>query len=824
MTIRTDATRLRITPRDQRPMRAVAPRQGQVLLDADLQQDGQMTLARIDGDMADVIGAPGRFAFPSSTPAFAVQIGGGGPMNLTIQHGHGFLDGWRVDNQADCTLTTQPHPRTDPAPALPTVVAIKALVRHIDPVEDPAFADKALGDAQATGRLLVDWQVFPQALSGTASCATVLSNDDWQRLSAPSTGTLEVSVQASGPGTDPCSLLPRGGYSRQENLLYRLEVHGGDSIPTPGNPPALADGPRLRLEGLKLKLSRRNASLLVAITGINGTEINVSPPATDPRAWFAPGSWAEIVHPGDDVDPRAALASERLFRVAQATDDRVTLEATVTALNNTGATGNGGWYLRLWDALPDGSGVLVLGAPDGQGMTVKVPLGDGLLVSGGGGARATFRRGDYWTFAARADGTIDWDTPQQPPHGPTIRYAPLAIISGSPTAPTLQDCRLPFARLIDRVLHYRGGDGQSTYAGAGGDVTLIGLLRLAVLRGATPVAGAIVEWSLPPGAASSKIGTAPVTATQRPTSTTNDQGEIEVAWTLNGNAPDGPHVVRAALLGDGSGQPVIFSARFDKADTTSYNPGNCRFLAGTVNVQDAIDGLCRRIDNEPTSLRLAGINLINSSKSVTRLIQGNLILNGLEVPFDAFLQGIEIRLETKGSLNFNSAPFDPIIEVELDLPYPCTDLDRLYWMLASQIKAPCGFQRLRLDGEVRPSGSDNSALLWQPGPMAEVFLANAPDHLFGSRRTRLFKNLVRELGPEVDWADEWPKRILVRLRVCSAHVWIMDATTQKRVYLNAEHLGVSDKETGRELRLSDRDLQRAADLDMFFYLLMPRPL
>lgn len=825
MTVRSDSTRLQISPRDKRPLRAVAPRQGQVLLDADIEQDGRLTLARVDGDMADGIGAPGRFAYPSGTPAFAVQTGGSGPMNLTIQPGHGFLDGWRLDNMAACSLATQPHPRSGDAPGLPAVLAIKALVRHIDPVEEPAFADKALGDAQASGRLLADWQVLPQALTGPVSCTTVLNNPDWRRLSAPSTGTLAVRVQTGGPGTDPCSLLPQGGYTRLENLLYRLEVHGGNPIAPSGGSPALADGPRLQLQGLKLKLSRRNASVLVAITGITGTEITVSPPAPDPRAWFAPGAWAEIVSPHDDLDPRAALGNERLFRVVRATDDRVTLEATAAALTATGATGSGGWFLRLWDALSDGSGVLTLGTPDGSGRTAEVALGDGLLVRGGGGAGATFRRGDYWTFAARADGTIDWASPdQQTPHGPETRYAPLAILSGTSTTPKLEDCRIPFARLTDRVLHYRGGDGQTAYAGAGGDVTLAAKLRLAVLRGSTPVPGAVVAWSLPSGAADSKIGGVPVST--GPTSDANTQGEVEVPWTLNGSAPGALHQVQARLQDDPTGQPVVFTARFDEARTTSYDPRGCPNLTGTINVQDAIDGLCKAIDGKVPTLQLAGIDLLDGNNSVTPLIRDDLILNGTEVPYRAFSNGIALSLRMKQPLDLGIQPFDPIVEVELDLPYPTTDPDKAYWFIAgrtgnsSQLRAPWAFQRLRLDGKVTTGSSPDKqfpALLWTPTSMVKAFLATAPQHLFGFRTTSIHADVLKE-----EWAAKPPERILVRLRVRSAHVWVEDEKTMQRVYLNAEHLGVRDGATRRELALPERDPQRAADLDMFFYLISPK--
>ena len=61
--------------------------------------------------------------------------------------------------------------------------------------------------------------------------------------------------------------------------------------------------------------------------------------------------------------------------------------------------------------------------------------------------------------------------------------------------------------------------------------------------------------------------------------------------------------------------------------------------------------------------------------------------------------------------------------------------------------------------------------------------------------------------------------ILCRLRILSAHVWITDPRDDKRrIYLNAEHLGISAGQTERELLGDDCDPQRAADLEMFFYL------
>ena len=100
---------------------------------------------------------------------------------------------------------------------------------------------------------------------------------------------------------------------------------------------------------------------MARIATITGSRDQGRAAALDPRNWFAPGTYAEIVIVHDDVDPRAALANERLFRVASATDERIVLDAspapTPAAISATVAAKDGNWFLRLWDAFPAGSGV-----------------------------------------------------------------------------------------------------------------------------------------------------------------------------------------------------------------------------------------------------------------------------------------------------------------------------------------------------------------------------------------------------------------------------------------------------------------------------------
>ncbi|MFG2106460.1 DUF6519 domain-containing protein [Micromonospora chersina] len=838
MTIRNDATRRTLRPVDQRRPRSVVPRQGQVLLEADIDQQSGHLLDRVETGADDTFGSGGRLVVPAGSTGFEVTPAAK-PSGCGIGPGHGYLGGWLVENVlTGCTLASQPHPRADSTPTAPVLLALKALVRHVDPVEEPAFADPALGDAQASGRALIDWQVFPFApasgWAGTPECASVTAEPDWQKLVAPSTGTLTVIPDSSPPASDPCSLAPAGGYSRSENLLYRIEVHGGSArtdFPS-------ADGPRYGLNGLKIKMSRRNASVMARITKLSGTDVTVEPPALDPLNWFAPGAYAEVVSAHDDVDPRDAAGTERLFRVARATDTVVTLESAAAAVL-TAVSGQHGWYLRLWDALPIGDGVATVSTAGHPNLSQVIDLGDGLKVQlgagSGGAAKAVFRRGDYWTFAARADGTVDWPTgsPHETPHGPVTRYAPLAVLTGSATAPEAEDCRIPLATLTDRTLLYRGGDGQAIPAPAeGGFVPLPALLRVAVMRGKTPVEGARVRWSRPvaePPRPFCHINGQNVDGNDDPFVVTGADGLCEVEWAIDAEQPSALHQVQAELLsasGQPEGQPVVFTASFRTAAATSYQAGACQVLAEAKTVQEALDKLCLNLGGaaEPETLEITSIRLVDRQEKAIDLVREELILNGLEVPHDAFAIGIGIGVAGP-PIRAELQEHDPIVEVELDLPYPTTDFDRRYWAAASRppegrpgITGPFGFRRVRLDGSVRvlPESGEpfEAGLVWRPSRSARQFLETIPNHRCGYA-TLMDEGELKELG----WkgTPEYP-RVLCRLRVRSAHVWSTRPRRKERVYLNAEHLGIADGATERELLRSDRDPQRAADLDLFFYL------
>ena len=81
MTIRNDATRATIRPKDGRRPRSVVARQGQVLLDADLDQQSRHLLDRVETETGDVLGSPGLARCPGHLDRLP-DHGGGHPERL----------------------------------------------------------------------------------------------------------------------------------------------------------------------------------------------------------------------------------------------------------------------------------------------------------------------------------------------------------------------------------------------------------------------------------------------------------------------------------------------------------------------------------------------------------------------------------------------------------------------------------------------------------------------------------------------------------------------------------------------------------------------
>lgn len=147
----------------------------------------------------------------------------------------------------------------------------------------------------------------------------------------------------------------------------------------------------------------------------------------------------------------------------------------------------------------------------------------------------------------------------------------------------------------NNALHYVGGDGQEGIPGQ----QLARPLLVGVSNGRWLVAKAPVKFEVVEGGGKLKLGgesILPIPVLERGEVTvTGSDGIAECRWTMGRS---GPQRVKASMLdetGNQSGLPIFFTSSFIRAEEVSYHPGDCPSLADVDTVQEAIDGLCRKV-------------------------------------------------------------------------------------------------------------------------------------------------------------------------------------------------------------------------------------
>lgn len=398
---------------------SVRLQQGRVLLDADWNEQADLTrhVERVTG--RDVIGPTG--APRSSDPAvsnFAVSLDETGT-DLVIGPGRIHVDGIVCENDdpAGVRYTAQPDL---PGAAVPTTdgsyaVYLDVWERQLSAVDQhglafPPLVDAALPGTDTATRTRVVWQVRLAPIPGL-DCAA------FQPPPAP-TGRLRASeVHVTGPVND-CSVPAGGGYRRLENQLYRIEVH---------------DTP---VTGPVMKWSRDNASLVARVTALDegALTITVDRPGHDDETGFASAAWVEL----SDEERILTGTAGALLPVASASG------TTLVVTNPDGlslATGTNP-TLRRWD------GVVALTA------ATPTELEDGVQVEIDEG---TFAVGDHWLVPARTTtAKVEWpadpanpDQPAfEPRHGTAHHYCVLAVVDCTGGVfGSLSDCRRVFPPL-----------------------------------------------------------------------------------------------------------------------------------------------------------------------------------------------------------------------------------------------------------------------------------------------------------------------------------------------------------------------------------------
>ena len=261
----------------------------------------------------------------------------------------------------------------------------------------------------------------------------------------------KLSAQTGGGSGDcSCQPTPAAGYRGLENQLYRVEIHQSGTEAT-----------------ATFKWSRENGSVVVAVTGVSGSQVYVDSLGPDANLGFSAGQWVEISDDSNLLGENPNQPGD-LYQIKSVSPE--TLSVTMTqpvASVNPGMNAR----MRRWDQLGSSAGANGIRLSTGL-----LNLENGIEVEF---SKGNYQSGDHWLIPARtATGNIEWPPCNsdgqdfQPAYSTEIFNAPLACIQwdSQKQALQVQDCRKSFPPLTELTpgktstcCTYRVGDGVDSF-------------------------------------------------------------------------------------------------------------------------------------------------------------------------------------------------------------------------------------------------------------------------------------------------------------------------------------------------------------------------
>lgn len=435
----------------QRVFSRVLSQQGRVALDADWNEMQAIQLRLLRGLAADLIGPHGGHGF---------RVDQVGENDFGVQPGRYYVDGWLCENPAAVSYAgglarpAQPFWPVDEGEALLKgtryLVYLDVWERHLAwPETDGALElqrrtptavrEMALDGLDTASRAQLTWQLrvldqwvdksgksVPLPNLGTEADWRKWIDENWPALvnlwQPMARGQLVASTEppSSAGALAPCAVSPEARYRGVENQLYRVEVHQGG----------------LAGEGASFKWSRENASVLLPVASISGSEVKLSAWWRDARLGIAEGDWVEVFDDADSLRRQPRPLSR--VKVVDRDTQSLVLESAPTLQE---ADPGRHPVVRRWDQRLDPKATAD-GIPIDESLTSGLVLEDGIKIrfqAGPKNAPHRYRTGDHWLIPARtAIADIVWPrsfgaqvvaAPRAlPPHGVEHHYAPLAVI------------------------------------------------------------------------------------------------------------------------------------------------------------------------------------------------------------------------------------------------------------------------------------------------------------------------------------------------------------------------------------------------------------
>ena len=431
----------RLTFRKEKHYHDVRRQQGRVDLDADWNEQADITGHRIETEARDVIGPCGA---PKYDAGFAISAPPSGS-DFSIGKGRFYVDGILCENEEDVVFTEQPDlPKSTSAPTAGRYLAyLDVWQRHLTALDDPEIREVALGGPDTATRTKTVWQVQTLRVGDQGAAVTCLSEPPtWKDTIAASTIKLTARVAKEEPSDKPCIVPPGAGYRRLENQLYRVEIHRTGTVNDPD-----------KTKVTTFKWSRDNGSVAARVGAITvGGEITLTSARHDHALGFAEGQWIELLDDRNEWNRTPGILAP-IIKIA----DLVLTVDTAQAITPPGSSLSQFTdqkfhpKVRRWDSV-GAIAAMIPGTNDGF-----LALEDGVEVKFASG---TSKTGDYWLIPARTDhGDIEWPqdsaSPSNPlpqlPYGIVHHFCRLAIIEVDATgdATLIEDCRPIFPPLTE---------------------------------------------------------------------------------------------------------------------------------------------------------------------------------------------------------------------------------------------------------------------------------------------------------------------------------------------------------------------------------------
>ncbi len=589
---------------------SVRLQQGQPHLDADWNEQADILNYAGRTSTADIMGQSG---VPIKNSGFNISASDD-QSELMISPGRIYVDGILCENQEAISVSDQDD---FPEATLPAndglyLAYLEVWERNITTLEDPSLREMALGKAGSATRSQVMSQVKllpvadPTQYTGHHSEPT-----EWLALKErhQNRGKLKAQARSDEIVSDPCSYGARGGYTRLENQLYRIEIHKGG---LPGE--------------ATFKWSRNNGILVTEWLDQDQNILTVRQTGKDDVLKFTPGQWIELTDDGLELaGKRGALA--QILDVEGLT---ITINPENVVLHDTDEPdlkiadfSIGTAKIRQWD-MEDHFGEITIPADSSTWVAVE----EGIEIQFSHDAKTLFQSGDYWLIPARAAiKNIEWpcDNQSEPiadeSHGVTRHFCRLAFVQKNGTWEVLSDCRYTSGRLS-----YVSGDGQEAYPGN----VLPYPLKVLVSNGFTPLPDARVLFRVAEGDGlilqlpDDSGGTIDYIATS------DSKGIASCYWKPGIDPAQVHQMVHAVLLNESNEELAVsieFNANLNTAqetfyqrplvgETTSIDGNNTDLMLGVNNVQSGLDKL-NQIKVNRTGDTITGPLTVNNELTVS---------------------------------------------------------------------------------------------------------------------------------------------------------------------------------------------------------------